>query len=82
MEEVYFTLTAPVRIAGPSVPIRVYVATSVRYPCYVYGSDLKHNRGGLAITKGKLERHTTMGSQCKGAAKMKKSAVESIIIDR
>jgi hypothetical protein len=29
----------------------VYIVTSVRRPCYVYGSDLKHSKGGSEINK-------------------------------
>jgi hypothetical protein len=70
------------RIAGPSGPVRVYVAASVRHPFHVYGSDLKHSKGGSTINKGKLEKQTTMGSRCNGPPKIKKSWVEFTIIDR
>jgi hypothetical protein len=69
-EDVYFKYNGRCSwIAGPSGPVRVYVATGVMHPCYAYGSDLKHNTGGSAINKGKLEKLTTMGSRCNGPPK-------------
>jgi hypothetical protein len=62
------------RIAGPSCPFWAYVAMSVRHHWYVYGSDLRHGKGGSAINKGKLEKQTTMGSRCNGRRKTTKNS--------